>query len=261
MANQTETGHTKNAANFNTLIEVVNGYGGAYNPSKQSITLPALASLAARAQEAIGQYNNLLGQYNLATAARKTAFTPLSKLSTRILNSLKASDTTEHVDRAIESLVHKIQGKRATPKKTEEEKKALQAEGTTVKEVSSSKMSFDGRLDSFDKLIQLLLNVQQYNPNEDDLKLPTLINYYNALKTVNSKAVSTETQLNVSRMLRNRLLYEPNVGIVDTASAVKAYVKSVFGASSSQFKQISRLTFKTDNSFVANTSTNPPATN
>jgi len=258
MANQSETGHAKNVANFNTLISVVGGYGGAYNPSKLSITPGALASMATTAQDITKQYNGILAQSKVAIAARKNAFQPLSKLSTRILNSLRACDTTEHIDRAVESLVHKIQGKRATPKKTEEEKAALQAEGTTVKEVSSSKMSFDNRLDSFDQLIQLLSSVQQYAPNEEDLKLPTLINYYNGLKTVHSTAVSTETQLNNVRFLRNEMLYKPDGGLVDTAFAVKAYVKSVFGASSSQYKQIAGLAFKTDRSFVATTSSIAP---
>jgi hypothetical protein len=43
-------------------------------------------------------------------------------------------------------LVRKIQGVRATPKKTEEEKAAMEAEGKAPKEISSAQMSFDSRI-------------------------------------------------------------------------------------------------------------------
>jgi hypothetical protein len=43
---------------------------------------------------------------------------------------------------------------------------------------------------------------------------------------------------------RNIKLYSPETGIVDTAQTVKNYVKSVFGATSPQYKQISKLIFR-----------------
>jgi hypothetical protein len=243
MANQTETGHAKNVANFGILITSVNGFGEAYNPSKQTITTTALASLYDNAKDVMRDYNGLSGAYGLAVANREVAFEPLSKLATRILNALRASDVTKQVIEAAESLVRKIQGKRATPKKTEEQKAALLAEGKGTKEVSSSQMSFDNRLDSFDKLIRLLDNIPQYAPNEVELRVSTLKNYYAALSSANTAAGLAEAKLSNIRLVRNELLYKPGTGLVDITLSVKAYVKSLFGATSEQFKQISGLTF------------------
>jgi hypothetical protein len=246
MANQTETGHAKNVANFGILITSVNGFGEAYNPSKQTITTTALASLYDNAKDVMRDYNGLSGAYGLAVANREVAFEPLSKLATRILNALRASDVTKQVIEAAESLVRKIQGKRATPKKTEEQKAALLAEGKGAKEVSSSQMSFDNRLDSFDKLIQLLGNISQYAPNEEELKVSTLSNFYAALSSANSAAGLAETDLSNIRLTRNELLYKAGTGLVDVAMSVKTYVKSLFGATSPQFKQVSGLVFKSE---------------
>ncbi len=243
MANQSETGHAKNVANFGTLISVVNGFGAAYNPSKQSITTVELAAKKASADQVMSVLNAALAQSGIATAAREVAFEPLSKLATRILNALKASDTSPQIDDAAQSLVRKIQGKRATPKKTDEEKAALQAEGTVVKEVSSSQMSFDSRIDSFDKLIQLLMGIPQYAPNEEELKTSTLTNYCNTLKAVNTAAVAAETALDNVRLSRNEILYKADTGLVDTAASVKVYIKSLYGATSPQYKQVSGLAF------------------
>jgi hypothetical protein len=245
MANQSETGHAKNVANFKTLITVVSGFGEVYNPSKQSITTASLTTLHENAKNVMSEINGISGAYGIAVANREVAFEPLSKLATRILNALRSSDVTKQVIEAAESLVRKLQGKRATPKKTDEEKAALTAEGKEVKEVSSSQMSFDNRLDSFDKLVQLLDNIPQYTPNEEELKVSTLASYYASLSSLNTAAVQTETDLNNVRMVRNEILYKSGTGLVDTAQSVKTYVKSLYGATSPQYTQVSGLYFKT----------------
>ena len=42
MASNSETGHTKNAANFADLISFCTGYGATYSPTKAAIKLTAL---------------------------------------------------------------------------------------------------------------------------------------------------------------------------------------------------------------------------
>ncbi len=246
MANQTETGHAKNVANFGTLITVVNGFGEVYNPSKQTITTTALTTLYESSKSVMSELNGISGAYGIAVANREVAFDPLSKLATRILNALRSSDVTKQIIDSAESLVRKIQGKRATPKKTEEQKAALLTEGKAAKEVSSSQMSFDNRLDSFDKLVQLLGNIPQYAPNEEELKVSTLANHYAELSSVNTAAGQAETALSNIRLMRNELLYKAGTGLVDVAMSVKTYVKSLFGATSPQYKQVAGLAFKSE---------------
>jgi hypothetical protein len=246
MATQTETGHAKIVANFGALISAITAYGAAYNPSKPSITLSVLYGLNENAKNVMKTLNTLLGQASIVIAAREVAFEPLSKLTTRILNALRASDSTQQVDDSVQSLVRKIQGKRATPKKTAEEKAALQAEGKEIKEVSSSQMGFDNRLASFDHLIQLLSSIPQYAPNEEDLKVYTLTNIYNTLAALNTNAVNAEIALSNARISRNEILYKTDTGLVDTAASVKMYIKSLYGATSPQYKQVSGLAFKSE---------------
>ena len=105
-------------------------------------------------------------------------------------------------------------------------------------------MSFDNRIVNFDRLIQLLITIPEYAPNETDLKTASLTTYWQSLQTSNATAGEAETNLENARIARNEVLYLPSAGLVDVASAVKLYVKSVFGATSAQFKQVSALTFK-----------------
>lgn len=243
MASTSETGHAKNVANFEKLIAETSAFGETFNPSKATLKLTALNTQLATAKAAIAAVNSAEPAYKNAVSARDAAFAPLGKLITRINNALKASDTTVQEDESALTLVRKLQGRRATAKKTEDEKKALAAEGKEVVEISSSQMSFDSRLDNFDKLIKLLSSIPAYAPNEKELKVEALTALYNDLKAKNMAVINAETPLSTARIARNEILYKQNAGIVDITVDVKNYVKSVFGATSPQYKLISNLKF------------------
>ena len=89
----------------------------------------------------------------------------------------------------------------------------------------------------------LLSLIPQYNPNEEELKISTLTAIYEDLKAKNSAVIETTTPLSNARIARNEIMYAPLSGLVDTAFDTKVYIKSAFGASSPQFKQVSKLVF------------------
>ena len=200
--------------------------------------------MATNSKNAINAVNAALPAYSNAVSAREAAFQPLSKLVTRIMNALKAADTTQQVDESAQTLVRKLQGRRASAKLTEEEKKVMAGQGKEQKEISASQLSYDSRLDNFDKLIKLLTSITQYAPNEADLKVTALTTLLTDLKAKNTAVITATTPLSNARISRNDILYKELSGLVDIAQDVKSYVKSVFGATSPQYKQVSGLEFK-----------------
>ena len=238
-----ETGHAKNIANFETIVTFATSYGTAYNPVRPALKLPALQAQLTAAKASLSAVNAAVPAYSNAIAAREVAFAPLSKLITRVMNAVKASDTTVNVDENARTIARKIQGVRATPKKSEEAKKALAAEGKEVNEVSSSQMSYDNRLDNLDKLIKLLTSIPLYAPNEAELKIAALTTYYNDLKAKNAAVIAASAPLSNARITRNDIMYKDTTGLCDIAIDVKSYIKSLYGASSPQYKQISGLKF------------------
>lgn len=244
MASTSETGHAKNSANFDTLIAYVTGYGTTYNPSRAALKLTALQTLSTVVRNAISAVNSSIPAYTNAVAAREQAFAPLNKLITRVLNALKSTETSAQVDDSAKTLARKIKGSRAKPQKTDDEKKALEAQGKEIKEISASQLSFDNRIDNLDKLIKLLASIPLYAPNEADLKVAALTTYYNDLKAKNTTVIAAATPLSNARNARNEVMYKPNTGLVDIATDVKTYLLSVYGTGSPQYKQVSRLKFK-----------------
>lgn len=243
MTNTSETGHAKNVTNLESLITSIIALETSYNPSRDSIKLTSLQTLLTASTESLNAVNIAQAAYSNAVAARKVAFEPFSKLITRVMNSFKASGASTQVVQSARTIVRKLQGRRASAKITEEEKKALEAEGKEVNQISASQMSFDNRIENFDRLIMLLSSIPLYNPNEAELKVEALKALHNQLKEKNTEVILPIVQLSNSRIARNKILYSENTGLVDVALDSKTYIKSIFGATSPQYKQISKLRF------------------
>ncbi|WP_291124852.1 hypothetical protein [Flavobacterium sp. UBA6031] len=243
MASTYKTGCIQNVANFETLISYITAFGTDYNPSKNSLTIPELQKKLSESKVSLSTVNVAFSAHSNASAARESAFEPLSKLVTRANNALKATDTTTQVDDSAKTLVRKIQGTRASTKFTEEEKKALEAEGKSATQISTSQMGFNDRLENFDKFITLLSSIPNYAPNEEDLKITSLSALRDDLRTKNTEVLPTEVQLSNASIARNDIQDRPLTGLVDIAFDAKVYIKSVFGATSPQYKQVSKLAF------------------
>jgi len=63
------------------------------------------------------------------------------------------------------------------------------------------------------------------------------------LKNANTAVTNAATPLSNSRITRDNSMYATDTGLVDLAALVKKYVKSLYGADSPQFQQISGLEF------------------
>ena len=243
MKSTSETGHAKNVANFEDLISFCTAYGTAYNPSNTALKLTALNTLFTSAKSSLATINTMLPPWKNAVNAREITFAPLSKLTTRVVNALDASSVTRQSVTDAKTFARKIQGKRASDKLPTV---ATATEATAVdnhKSISASQMSFDNRIEHLDKLIQLLSSQSAYTPNETDLKVTALTTLIADMRTKNTAAINAYTPLSNTRISRNNILYTTGTGLVDIAGEVKKYVKSVFGATSPQYKQVSGLVF------------------
>ena len=245
MASTTETGNAKNVANFEDLISFCTGYGASYNPSKASIKLAALTTKRTDAVNALAKVNSFLPPWTNAINAREEVFNPLSKLITRVVNAVVASDVPKEIIADVKTIARKLQGKRASAKVATVVDNPATPEDESAKSISASQMSFDSRIENMDKLIQLLTAQAGYTPNEPELTVAGLTTVFTNMKTTNTDAVNAYTPLSNSRIDRNKILYDETTGLVTVAGDVKAYVKSVFGGTSPQYKQVSKLKFTT----------------
>ena len=250
MSNFSEVAHAKNVANFEDLISYCTGYGVTYNPSLNAIKVANMNTLKSNADNAIAAVSTAFTAFKNATNNREIVFLPVKKLATRIVSALKASGVTTQTMKDANTINHKIQGKRAKPipKPLPEDKTIADpnSDPTPVNPVhiSVSQQSYDSMVEYFGKMIDLVTSIPAYNPNEADLKLVALNALLASMKTSNTAVITATTNLSNSRILRNVVLYKLVTGLVDIAAESKSYVKSVFGAGSLQYKQVSKIQFK-----------------
>ena len=232
MATNSDINHAKNVTNFETLISVVVSLGATYNPSKDSLKLPALQTLHSAATDSMTALKNAESATATAVDTRELAFKSIGSLFTRINNALKASNSTVQADDTAKSIFRKLHGKRASAKLTEEQKAILLAEGKEVNQNSNSQMGYDDRVENFESLISFLQTVPEYNPNEEELKITTLQALLSDLKAKNISVMQNRIAEDTVRGVRKSVQNTPLTGLVDIANDVKSYIKSVFGVNS-----------------------------
>lgn len=154
---------------------------------------------------------------------------------TRVINALIAQKAPDTVIKDAKTIARKLNGKRATDTK-----------GDTIEDntISVSQQSYDKLVDNFEELIVLAQTETLYNPNEEGLKTIALQTILDELTTANTSVKNTYVPYSNAMIARNKELYEDKTGLVDLAQEVKSYVKSAFGASSPEYRQISGIEFK-----------------
>ena len=222
MATNSDINHAKNVTNFETLISVVVSLGATYNPSKDSLKLPALQTLHSAATDSMTALKNAESATATAVDTRELAFKSIGSLFTRINNALKASNSTVQADDTAKSIFRKLHGKRASAKLTEEQKAILLAEGKEVNQNSNSQMGYDDRVENFESLISFLQTVPEYNPNEEELKITTLQALLSDLKAKNISVMQNRIAEDTVRGLRKSVQNTPLTGLVDIANDVKS---------------------------------------
>ena len=236
MPSTSEVGHAKNVANLQKLTEQVNVYT-LYNPPVDNIKVANLQTLYTTASTKLNEVEDKRNNNKNAITLRQSAFENLKSTATKIINHLGILGLPQGTIDQAKSLNRLIQGgqKKATtpPEEGKEE----------TRTVSTSRQSYTQMADNFGILLQLLGTIPTYNPNEDDLKLTNLNTYKDSLVSSTQSVDQTEAELNNKLIERDQLLYADGTGIYSIAQNVKKYVKSIYGATSTEYANVSAIKF------------------
>ena len=238
MPSTSEVGHAKNVANLQKLTEQVTVYT-LYNPPVDNIKVANLQTLYTTASTKLNEVEEKRNSNKNAITLRQSAFENLKSTCTKIINHLEILGLPQGTIDQAKSLNRLIQGgqkKSTTP--PEEEKKE-------PKTVSTSRQSYTQQADNFGILLQLLSTIPTYNPNEGDLKLTNLETYKNSLVSSTQAVDQTEAELNNKLIERDNILYADGTGLYSIVQNVKKYVKSLYGATSPEYANVSSIEFTT----------------
>ena len=239
MASTSEVGHAKNVANLQDLISFVTGYGATYNPTKNALKLPHLTALTTASQTSLADVVTKNTAYNNKVNERVNAFSGLKALSTRLINALETTDATAQIIKDAKGFNRKLQGKKALAATT-----PLDPNTPAPTTISTSQQSYDQQIQHLAGLTSVLISEPSYAPNETALATATLTAMQTNLTVKNNEVATAYTSISNSRIARNNTLYADSTGLVEIATEVKKYIKSVYGASSPEFAQVKGIEFK-----------------
>lgn len=241
MSTTHDTGHATNLANFQKLISYCSAMEEAYNPSNPALSITHLQMLSSEGRRILTECEHKRIEFNSAVNFRKSAFKHLKSLSTKIVNSLAVSGVSNSTIDNAKRINRRIQGKRANTSKI---KTVDDANPEDIKTISSAQLSFDNLVEHLYAMISLLKSQTLYQPNEVELKVETLEAYLSELREKNTAVMQANTTWAMIRMERVKLFYQEKTGLVDTALAVKAYFKSVYGTQSYQYTLVKGIAFR-----------------
>ena len=236
MPSTSEVGHAKNVANLQKLTEQVAVYS-LYNPPVENLTVESLQTLYTTASAKLTEVEDKRLANKNAITLRQSAFENLKPTSTKIINHLGILGLSEGILDQAKSLNRVIQGgKKKTTTPPDEN-------GQPSNPLSTSRQSYTQMAENFGILLQLLSTIPAYNPNEDELKLINLNTYKDSLVSATQSVDQTEAELNTKLIERDNLLYADGTGLYSIAQNVKKYVKSLYGATSPEYANVSNIEF------------------
>ena len=236
MPSQSEVGHAKNVANLQKLTEQVNVYT-LYNPPVDNLKIANLQTLYTNASAKLTEVEDKRHANKNAITLRQSAFENLKSTTTKIINHLEILGLPKGTIDQAKSLNRTIQGNHKKIENPIEEGKE------TPKTVSTSRQSYTQQAENFGILLQLLSTIPTYAPNEDDLKLVNLNSYKDSLLSSTQAVDQTEAELNNKLIERDNILYIDGTGLYSIVQNVKKYIKSLYGAGSPEYTNVSSIEF------------------
>jgi hypothetical protein len=243
-----ENGHSKNLANLKKLIIVVTSFGTKYAPRLDTIQIAALQALLATVKESMDNANEKEVAYHKAVSIRRAAYVAGRQTITRVICMLRATNCEDEVKEIASALVRKLRGSHLR-KKAIVKSASVTATDKTLKKATATATTYNQRgfvdeLQYINKLMILIRTIPQYNPIEEKVKINSVMAMYNDLLVKNNVVISATVAYNTAKIHRYNICYISETGMVDITYAVKNYVESVYGYTSLQYKECTKLSFK-----------------
>ena len=231
--------HVKNADAYSRLVGICTGYGGKYNPGRQTLQLKAMRALLEEAQSSLQHVKQTETDYNNVTNQRELTFMEIQNLAPLVLDMLKSTGVPAQTIKDAYHFFRLVKGRRATPRPP-----IPADEAEASKRIRSyTYQSYVSIADNFARLVQTVEAEPLYKPNEVKLQVPALRQLISEALTANDRVLDAKVAWAKARAKRDEILYKAEHAVYETAKATKHYVRAVFGKKSSEYQLLAELRF------------------
>ncbi|MEQ1586174.1 MAG: hypothetical protein ABL895_09870 [Cyclobacteriaceae bacterium] len=227
----------KNMQAFTRLIGYCTGYGGKYNPGRQTLHVGELQAQLEAVRQVLENVKETKVHFYDEVNARKQAFEDLPKLAASVIRALKAYGASEEKMADARQYFRNITGRRQS-KPIEQ---AGVPEAVPVRR-SQMQLAYVNRADWFEQLVQTASTHPGYQPNEPELSIEGLNSKVKELQAFNQRVVDARVTWSNARMKREKLILDKEESMMMTARAVKNYLGAIFGFNSPEYGQVKGIT-------------------
>jgi hypothetical protein len=232
--------HVKNAEAFARIVDFCTGYGGSYNPGRQTLRLESLIAQKQEANLALTTVINARSLFDSEINLRKQTFDQLPRLVSSIMRTLEASGASPEKLEDARMFARQITG---STNKNRPPMPSPEAQTLQTSPRSTLQLAYASKADWFAKLVNAVSTEPLYQANEPHLSLAGLNEKLNQLNMLNQRVSAARVEWSNSLISRNGVLYKGNQSVYRTAIAVKRYVRAIFGLDSGQYAQVKSLRF------------------
>jgi hypothetical protein len=222
---QSETGHYKNLANFQSLIGFCEALGAAYQPGSEFLSLAALQQRYESCSQLFAALNSAELEWHVAVGKRAAAYATLPSTAARIMANMKANNPESNCLKPASHFLKKLQGKRIVPI-------AEPGDDATAmpRHISASQAGFDAKLDHFRQLLQLMGSAEPaYVANEPQLQLDTLLAVADSIAAMNHKVTEWGHRRKLLIAQRQEQFYGHTDSMLACARGLKNYIHALYG--------------------------------
>lgn len=237
-----ESGHSKNVANFETVIIILTNLGAAYAPPQALIVLTALQDLLADAKAALTGIDTAQAAKTIAVDEAQSEFKNLPQYVVNIKRQAEVEVNDEAFTKDLQTIVNKFSPPGRDTGLADDPSTPDIDESRTPQ--SQSQRSRDNQIAHLSDISALLKANDEYKAlgtpyaaTAIDARVETLTNANNA---ANAATAALGTKLDA----RDALLYDDENNLLSRVSLIKTYVALTFGKDSAPYKQISALQFR-----------------
>lgn len=215
--------HVKTMQAFGKLKGICTGLGGAYNPGQQHLQVKALTTIQFNAQRLMDEITEARTAYDNITNKRELAFREMRKLGSQICWVLRASGahplTIADAVRSNRLLQGNLRYRTPLPKE----------EGEATDKRRFPARDFATQVENFAQLVETAVGEPLYRPREEALLPEALEARVLEMRSINESVAKAVDRFRQLRKQRIELFYTAPHSLVNTARAVRHYIRGVFG--------------------------------
>ncbi|MCD9188497.1 MAG: hypothetical protein LUM44_18915 [Pyrinomonadaceae bacterium] len=238
-----ETGHTKNVANFETVIIVLTALGSVYNPVQALILLTALQTKLAQAKAALASLDTARAEKTVKIDEVEAGFAGLYKYVVNIKRTAEVAVNDPAFTADLQTIVNKFSSAGRDTDLVDDPATPDIDESRTGR--STSERSRDKQLAHLAAIIALLhTKADLYRSNDAAYTIAAVETRHAELSALNNAALAALAAEANAEEARDEILYHPETGILRLVQLIKTELARNPGKDSAAYRQINALEFR-----------------